>query len=240
KLDPPARVPPSSSASSQRTGRAKRMPESSQRIDFEKDSPRTIASTRCGSTSPSGRPGRSTPRKPSRTTRSSGPTPCFFAKPAAAFSASASGGPLIHSSGVCSATSSNSSASLRGPTKTFEGGAPTSRSPSAGSCASASRHAEAGSSSPPISSRNVGIGLQLEVDLCDLAREGANTADVGGPLGGGERAPRVEEVERMRRLQHLVVRRKRQPALKQQAALLLVLPEPPHQHIRRPAPAARA
>ena len=93
-----------------RLGREKRIPLSSQRMDFENESPRTIASSRSGTTSRSARPGRSTPRKPSRSTRSSAPTPCFFANPAAAFSRSSSGGPLIHSSGVCSGRSSKRAA----------------------------------------------------------------------------------------------------------------------------------
>ena len=51
KLVSPTTVSSSSFASRQRTGRAKRMPLSSQRIDFENASPRTIASRRSGSTS---------------------------------------------------------------------------------------------------------------------------------------------------------------------------------------------
>src|SRR5215210_1308944 len=209
------------------------MPLSSQRIDFEKERPRTIASSRSGSTSRSGRPDRSTPRNPSRTTRSTTCTPCFLAKPAAALSASASGGPLIHSSGVCSAMSSNKSASLRGPTKTCVGAAPSSRWPSGGSCSAASLHAPAGSSSQPISSSSVGIGLQLEVDLRDLARQVAHAADVGGALGRRDRSASVEQVERVRGLQHLVVGRSRKPPLEQQPAFVLMLAEAAGEGVHR-------
>ena len=115
----PSTVRSSSFAQSQRTGRAKRRPESSQRIDFENASPRTISFSRSGSASRSGRPGTSTPRKPSRTSRSPTSTPCFFAKPSAALSRRFSGGPLTHSSGSRSGRSSTRSTSRRGPTSTL-------------------------------------------------------------------------------------------------------------------------
>ena len=51
------------------------------------------------------------------------------------------------------------------------------------------------------------------VELGDGAREVADAADVRGALGHGDRAARVEQVERVRALQHLVVGRQRQPPL---------------------------
>src|SRR4249919_377285 len=205
------------------------MPLSSQRIDFVNESPRTIRSSISGRTSSRGLPGRSIPRKPSRVTRSSTATPCFLAKPAAAFSASSCGGPFTHSSGVCSLTSWIRAARRRGVTKTCSGRRPSSRSTSTGSCSVASRQAPAGSSSQPISSSSVAIALQVE--LRHLARERPNAPDVRGALRHGERPARVEQVERVGALQYLVVGRQRQTPREQLAALLLVLGEASREHV---------
>ena len=75
--------------------------------------------------------------------------------------------------------------------------------------------------------------LHLDVELRDLAREGAHAADVGRALGHRDRPARVEQVERVRALEHLVVRRQRQPPLEEVPALGLVLGEPPHEHVDR-------
>src|SRR5262249_22655287 len=151
--------------------------------------------------------------------------PCRFAKPAAAFSRSATGGPFTHSSGVRSRRSRTTTASRRGPTYTASGARPSAFSTTSGSCAAASRQAAAGSSSQPISSSSVGTrGLPLlEVQLRDLPREVPHPDDVRGALGDRDRAARVEQVERVRALQHLIVGRQRQLALDQPLGLGLVL-----------------
>src|SRR5215831_12703025 len=246
--DSPSTVSAPSFTSVQRTGREKRSPLSSQRIDFENPNPRTIASTFSANASPSGRPGRSKPRNPSRATSDSTSTPWRFANPAAAFSARCSGGPFTHSSGVCSATSTRSAAIRRGPIKTLPGGAPSSRSTRTGSWAAASRQAPAGSSSQPISSSSVAIALLLQVQLRDLPRQGPDTPDVCRPLGDRQRSPRVQQVQRVRALEHQVVGRQRQSPLHQPTALLFELGEPPRQCVhgrelevvRRPLPLAFA
>src|SRR4051812_26574813 len=196
--------------------------------------PRISASSRSGSTSARAWPGRVTPRKPSRSSSSSGETPCFFANPAAARSRSSSGGPLTHSSGVRSGRSRTRTASRRGPTQTSAGAAPSARRHSSGNWRSASRQAEAGSSSQPISSSSDGsFGLLLEVELGDVASEGTDAADVSGALGDGDRAAGVQQVERVRALEHLVVRGQGQVALEQLAALHLPVVEVPLEHADR-------
>src|SRR4029079_1047864 len=65
------------------------------------------------------------------------------------------------------------------------------------------------------------------------AREVADAADVGRTLSDGDGAARVEKVERMRGLQHLVVRRQRDPTLDQLLALGLVLAEPASEDVDR-------
>src|SRR5437763_4300756 len=205
------------------------MPPSSQRIDFVNENPRTMRSTCSGRTSRTSRPAATTPRNPSRTSSSPTETPCFVAKPAAALSRKSSGGPLIHSSAVRSGSSSIRKPIRRGPTKSSLGAASKWTRASSGNCASASRHAPAGSSSQPISSSSDGTGLPfalgLQVGLRDRAGKLAHPADVRGPLGDRERAARVQQVERVRALEHLVVRRQRQAALDQVHALGLVLAE---------------
>src|SRR6266480_2306222 len=234
KLVFPTIVSSSSFANSQRTGRAKRMPVSSQRIDFANEKPRTIRSICSGRTARSSRPGTVTPRKPSRTSSSSTLTPCFLAKPAAARSRRLSGGPLTHTSAVRSGRSSIRNASRRGPTKSWDGAVPMCARASSGSCASASRQAPAGSSSQPISSSSDGIFLlRSEVSLGNAARELTDAADVGRPLCDRERSARVEQVERVRALEHLVVGRNRQPTLQQVPALRLVLAEAAREHVDR-------
>src|SRR6185437_1476133 len=230
----PTIVSASSFASTHRTGRAKRIPLSSQRIDFVNEKPRTIRSICSGRVSRRSRPGTVTPRKPSLTSSSSTETPCFFAKPAAALSRRLSGGPLTHWSAVRSGRSSIRNASRRGPMKSSDGAAPMCARASSGSWASASRQAPAGSSSAPISSSSDGIFLLgSEIGRGHVTRKLANAADVRGSLRHRDRPTRVEQVERVRTLQHLVVGRKRQPALEQVSALRLVLVETTGEHVDR-------
>src|SRR5437660_1315249 len=174
------------------------------------------------------------PRKPSRSSSSSTLTPCFLAKPAAALSRRFSGGPLTHSSAVCSASSSIRNPTRRGPTNSCDGAAPMCARARSGSWASASRHAAAGSSSAPISSSSDGIfPLRFEIGLRQAAGESANTADVGRTLGDRDRAAGVEQVESVRALEHLVVGRDRQPDLEEVPALRLVLLEPAGENVDR-------
>src|SRR5919106_4268144 len=234
---PPERTPSISSsivcsssfAQSHRTGREKRRPPASQIIDLEKARPRTTSARRSGSASTRGRPGRTTPRKPSRSSRSSTATPCLRANPSAARCRRCSGGPCSHSSGSRSGRSVTTSAMRRGPMSTLPCPPPSADSQRSPSWRSASRHAEAGSSSQPISSSRLGNGLQVE--LRDAPGEVADAADVRGTLSHRDGTAGVEQVEGVRALQHLVVGGERQPALEQVPALLLVLPEAPHEHL---------
>src|SRR5262249_23921875 len=73
----------------------------------------------------------------------------------------------------------------------------------------------------------------LPVELCDLAGQGAGTADVGGTLRPRQRAARVEQVQEVRALEHLVVGRERQAALDEVPTLLLVLAEPAGEDVDR-------
>src|SRR5919109_3394537 len=218
----------SSFAQSHRIGRGKRRPPVSHTIDFENASPRTIAARRSGS----GFAATNAPRKPSRSTSSSGPTPWRRAKPSRAWPGALTGGPFTHSGCERSGRSSITNAIRLGVTKTRLGGGPTSRWTSVGSCSSASRQAPAGSSSQPISNRSAGMGL-VEGELRDRAREVADAPDVIGPRGDGKRSARVQEVERVRCLQDLVVGRERQAALEKVAALRLVLGEAAFERLHR-------
>ena len=73
--------------------------------------------------------------------------------------------------------------------------------------------------------------LLLEVELRDGAHEVADAADVRGALGDGDRAARVEQVERVRALEDEVVGRQRQAALDQALAFRLVVVEVPRVHL---------
>src|SRR5262245_40902729 len=231
----PTIVSASSLASTQRTGRAKRIPLSSQRMDFVNDRPRTIRSTCSGRLSRRSRPGMVTPRKPSFTSSSSTETPCFLAKPAAARSRRFSGGPLTHSSAVLSGRSSTRKASRLGPMKSSDGVAPICARARSGSCADASRQARAGSSSAPISSSSDGIFLFLghEIGGGNVTGQVADPSDVRGALGHGKRSARVQQVERVGALEHLVVGGDRQRALEQVPTFGLVLVEATSEHVDR-------
>ena len=249
-------VSPSSFAQSHRTGRENRSPSPFHHIDFENERPRTISASREGSTARSSSPGTTTPTVPSRCSSASTATPCLRANPSAAFvglpsspKATESGGPFTHSSGVRSGRSGTRTASRRGPRYRSLGAASRSRRQSSGSCTFASSHAEAGSSSQPISNSSVGIGLRrscvgvgralalpCQPHLRDGAGEVPDAADVGGALGHRDRPARVEQVERVRRLEHLVVCRERQVALEQRTGLGLVVLEVACQDLRSTPP----
>ena len=57
--------------------------------------------------------------------------------------------------------------------------------------------------------------------------ERANAPDVAGALGDGDRAARVEQVERVRRLQHLLVGRQRELARHHQRRMACIAEEGP-------------
>src|SRR6476646_11891326 len=87
-----------------------------------------------------------------------------------------------------------------------------------GSCSPASMHAAAGSSSQPISKSSDGMRLflfplLLEVQLRDRPHEIADPADVRGTLRDRDRATCVEQVERVRALEHEVVCRQHETEL---------------------------
>src|SRR5918995_762914 len=125
--------------------------------------------------------------------------------------------------------SSTSTASRRGVTRTRVAATPKPCSTTRGNCPRASGQAPAGSSSQPISTRSVAIGSHVE--LGEAARKLADTADVRGSLSDRYRAARVEQVEGVRRFQHLVVRRQRQALVEQLVGLGLVLVEATMQDI---------
>ena len=215
-------VSPSSLAQVQRTGREKRR-SGPQRIDFQNWRPRTTSASRSGSTSTSSRPGTVTPRTPSRSSSRVGDRRRAAARtrrpPARG---GRPGGPCTHWSAVRAGRSSTRTTSRRGPTQTSAGAAPRVFSTSPGSCASASRHARAGSSSQPISKSRLGsCGLPLgrDVGLGDRPGEVPHPPDVGRALGHRDRPARVEQVERVRALEHLVVGGDRQPALDERPGL---------------------
>src|SRR4029450_433788 len=155
-----------------------------------------------------------------RTSSSSTATPCLRAKPAAAFPRSFSGGPWTHSSGSRSGASSEIRTSRRGVAKPLP---PKTGSHRSRICARASAHAEAGSSSQPISKSR--LGNLLHVLLGHPTGEAPNPSDVGGALRDGDGAAGVEQVEGVRALQHLVIGRARGPPRHELAAFGLVLVE---------------
>ena len=86
---------------------------------------------------------------------------------------------------------------------------------------SASRQAEAGSSSQPISTSRSGIvpsRLPIQVARATACDSAPHPQDVGRAVGDGDRPPRVEQVEGVRALEHLVVGGQRQARLQAAAA----------------------
>ena len=75
------------------------------------------------------------------------------------------------------------------------------------------------------------VADDLEVQAGDLAREVAHAADVHGAVGDADHAARVEHVERVAALEHLVVGGHRQARLETPRRLALVLAEVAVQHV---------
>jgi hypothetical protein len=74
-------------------------------------------------------------------------------------------------------------------------------------------------------------GAAVEVALGDAARQVPDPADVGGALGDADRAARVEQVEAVRRLQHLLVGRQGERLVHQRLGLALVSGEGDEQEL---------
>ena len=80
---------------------------------------------------------------------------------------------------------------------------------------------------PPDSVRS----LYLEVEARDLARQVAHAGDVRRAVGDADHAARVEQVEGVAALEHVVVGRDRQPRLETALGLAVVLAEVPEEHL---------
>src|SRR5688500_1245958 len=166
----------------------------------------------------------------SRCSSASGASPCFFANPATAWAGALTDGPLTSrsESSALSSTSGTTTAIRRGVASAFCAGRTglarrrlaTSPAWTASSNAPARLSRDRGGSSSVSNSTSSvarsGMGhwkpealARFVVRLRDRARECANAADVGSALGHRDRAARVEQVERVRALQHHLVGRQR-------------------------------
>ena len=191
-------------------------------------SPPTIAQSRSGSASDIARPGTVTPRKPSRTSRSSTATPCLRANPSAALLAQLLGRPLHPPVRLALGHVVDEQ---REPPRPDEDACPP---PARGATARAAvprPHGTPRQGAPRSRSQAAGSARVSTIELGDGAGEVAHPADVRGALGHGDRPARVEQVEGVRALEHLVVGRERQRSLDERAALGLVLVEAAHEHV---------
>src|SRR5262245_32752742 len=245
-------------ATIQRTGRENRRPvPSPQRMVFEKRRPsrsrRAVSGTRSSTGRASSRSSAATNRRPpwpSRSTSWMGSRPCLRAKPIAAWvarpsasNAASTGGPSTTrvSDGWASGRPAASTAMRRGATQTsIRPGSIRSASrlafTSPPACSTASLHALEGSSSQPTSTSRSGTrGLRAvppgEVGLGHPRRQRAHPPDVRAPLGRADDPARVEQVEGVAALQHLVIGRQHQALVEAARALGLVLREAPEQDL---------
>ena len=83
----------------------------------------------------------------------------------------------------------------------------------------------------PSASAPAPVADDLQIQAGDLAREVAHAGDVRGAVGDADHAARVEHVEGVAALEHVVVGRDRQARLEAAQRLGLVLAEVPVQHL---------